>query len=442
MKYELLIKKGIIVQSDRIFRADIGIRNGKILQIESDITDDYKRVIDAERCYVLPGLIDPHTHLGIPVKNTQSVDDFDSGTKAAACGGVTTIIDFTVQKKGESLLKSIQRRKIEAQKSNVNYLLHCNVTDFPKNPEQEIKKVFAEGIKSFKVFLTYKEAGMMISCENFRTLAEIIKENKGTLLIHAEKNDLVESATQKLILQGKTSPKYHPQSRPNIVEQEGIRQALDWNRDIECSLYFVHISTKQGINEIIKERQRTSYPIYAETCPQYLILDDSVYESEDARYFITTPPIRSKEDREVLCNKVIEGCFDTIGTDHCPFTKQQKEVSDKFYEIPNGLSGIETRLPLLYTYFVRRGRMDISSLVKITSKNPARIFGLFPKKGIIIKGSDADLVILDPLYKTKLTAKMLHSQTDFCPYEAMDVYGYPKMTILGGEVIAEKGEFL
>lgn len=439
--YDLLIKNGIIVNSDRIFKSDIGIEKGKILHIKPNITDVSKNTIDAQNCYILPGLIDPHTHLGIPVKNAQSVDDFDVGTKAAACGGVTTIIDFTVQKKGESLLKSIQRRNIEAKKSNVNYLLHCNVTDFPENFEQELNNVFAEGIRSFKVFLTYKESGMMISCSNFKKLASIIKKNNGILLIHAEKNDLVENATQKLISQGKTSCEYHAKSRPNIAEKEGIRQALDWNRDIECPLYFVHISTKEGIREIIKERQKTSYPIYAETCPQYLVLDDNVYKTENARYFITTPPIRSKKDKEVLNNMLIKGYFDTIGTDHCPFTKQQKEISDKFYEIPNGLSGIETRLSLLYTYLVRPNRMSISSLVKITSENPAKIFGLFHRKGIITQSSDADVVILDPLYRIKLSANMLHSLTDFCPYEGMDVYGYPKMTILNGKVIASKGKF-
>lgn len=442
-KFDLLVQNGKVVTHSRVRQSDIGVRRGKIVALEPTLPQNATQVIDVSNKLVFPGFIDAHTHMGIPIMNTHSIDDFESGSVAAAFGGVTTIIDFTVQGKGEMLKDSVERRLQLAQgKCHVDYGLHVNITDEPEMHLWEIPELVDEGFRSFKVFSTYRQAGMMVTWGQFEDILEKVKQSSGLLMLHAEDNDVVESMTEELVSSGRKRPMSHALSRPPHAESCAILNAMEIALDLDAPLYVVHLSSWDGLDAGLEARSM-GLNIYLETCPQYLVLTEERYREENGHYWITTPPLRPKEDSQSLWEALAEGQIDVVATDHCPFTIQQKESGGRaFDQTPNGLSGVETLFPLLYTYGVAEGRISLERLVQVLARNPAEIFGLYPRKGTIAIGSDADLVIWDPDAGYEITAERMHGNADWSPYAGLRIKGKLDFTVLRGQVLVKGDKFL
>lgn len=438
-----LIKNGTIVTPQRSYSADILIEGEQIKDITDQFAGDCDRVIDAKEKYILPGIIDAHTHMGIPIMNTWSSDDFQSGSKAAAFGGVTTIMDFTVQEKGQSLQDSLQERMQVAEgKSCVDYTFHCNVTDFTDTITQEMEKIDEMGVCSFKTFMAYKRAGMMLRDDQLLQVYAKAAELKAIVMLHAENGDLIDFVSDQLIAEGKESEPFHPISRPVISEIEAVHRAIMLAEATGVTLYIVHLTSAEALR-LIHTAQEKGLPIIAETCPQYLLFNRKAYEGEEGHCFIASPPFREQSDCDFLWEGIQKGWISTVGTDHCPFTKEQKESGHrKFHTTPNGLPGVETLLPLLYSEGVRMNRLTINRLVEVLCENPAKIFKLYPKKGCIQEGSDADIVIFDPQKNITLSASNLHSITDWSPYEGWEVMGAPSQVFLRGQEIIKNEKFM
>lgn len=438
---DMVIKNGVLVTHKEILHRDIGVRAGKIAKIAEHISEG-EGIIDASDRLVFPGIIDAHTHMETPVKAITSSDDFSTGTKAAAAGGVTTIIDFTIQARGQSLKESIEERKRQANgRVYVDYALHCNLTDFKVSFLREIPDIIESGITSFKVFMAYRNEGIMVSNENLKLLLRETQKYGGLVQVHAESGFLLDYLVEKASQEGNTSPVSHAKTRPNWVEEEAVVRAIALAEETNGRLYLVHLSTKEAI-EAVRWGKKRRIKLFAETCPQYLVLDKAIYEGSDGRYYITSPPLRSVEDRDTLWEGIKEGTIEVVGTDHCPFTRAQKDIGKNiFSKTPNGLPGVETLLPLVYSEGVVKRELSPNQLVEILAYNPARIFGLYPRKGAIEEGSDADLVIFNPEREVKIQASELRMNVDYSPYEGLTLKGIPEITISRGEIIYEQGNF-
>lgn len=442
-KFDLLIKNGDVVTETGVRRLDVGVSTGKICALAPSFPQSALRLLDVKGKLVFPGFIDAHTHMGIPIKDTFSADDFESGSIAAACGGITTILDFTVQEKGQSLHQSVDARLQKAQgKCHVDFGLHVNVTDQPERWLEQIPELISRGFTSFKVFSTYRQAGMMVNWDQFREILQQVNTHGGLLMLHAEDNYLVESLTEKHLSAGQWDPIYHTRSRTSEAEAKAITQAARIAGELEASLYIVHLSSRAGLEAGLQAREQ-GVKLHLETCPQYLLLTEDSYERDNGHFFITTPPLRSQEDAEALWQALTEGSIYVVATDHCPFTTRQKNHGERaFHRTPNGLPGVETLFPLLYTYGVAQGRLREEQLVQILAKNPAQIFGLSPQKGEIRIGADADFVIWDPNTETEISTKRLHGNADWSPYEGMNVCGQLAFTILRGQILVENEQFV
>ncbi len=440
--FDLIICNGTVVTDTGKKALDIGILDGKIAALQPNIHVDASQKIDATHKLVFPGFIDAHTHMGIPIMDTHSIDDFESGSIAAACGGVTAIIDFTVQEKGQSLRESVDVRIEKARgKSHIDYGLHVNVTDLPEKRVSEIPKLIEEGFSIYKVFSTYRQIGMMITWEEFRQVLKTVNENGGLVCLHAEANDLIESMTAKNVDAGNLAAIYHPRSRTAEAEAKAIARAAEIAGELDTQLYIVHLSSRAGLEAALKARER-GVKLYLETCPQYLVLSEDYYKKENGFYWITTPPLRTKEDSEALWQALADDEIDVVATDHCPFTIAQKEEGNKRFPLtPNGLAGVETLFPLLYTYGVVEGRITLEQMVQLLAKNPAEIFDL-SSKGSIRIGAGADLVIWDAASENVVRAENLHGNGDWSPYEGMSISGSLDYTILGGHTLVENGRFV
>lgn len=437
---KLLIKNGRIITPQKIVDGDILINGETIERIAGDITDAQAEVVDASGKYVFPGFIDAHTHMGIPIRGTHSADDFDSGTLAALYGGVTTVMDFTVQEKGESLLHSLQRRMDWAKgKSHVDYTFHCNITDLDETRLNELPEIINHGVISFKVFTAYKEAGMQLDDEQILDVLWKVKLAGGTVMFHAENGHLIHFLTEKFIAHGKTSAMHHALSRPPEAEIEAVWRITTLNQFIRCPIYFVHLTTAEAVQIAYAAKER-SQPVYLETCPQYLVLDHTVYQQENGHRFIAAPPFRSARDQDYLWRGLQEGQIDVVGTDHCPFTLEQKEMGGRqFHLTPNGLAGVETLFPLLYSQGVLNDRLTLQRLVSLIAEEPARLFGLFPQKGALLEGSDADVVIFNPNGNSVISSQKLHSATDWSAYEGMKTQGQIEAVLLRGKWLLKDG---
>ncbi|NOX37919.1 MAG: dihydropyrimidinase [Calditrichaeota bacterium] len=441
--FDLIIRNGTVVTSRNTQVMDVGVREGKIQALEPHLSARAKQEIDATGRLVFPGFIDAHTHMGIPIKTTTSADDFSSGSLAAAFGGITTIIDFTVQEKGQSLIDSLEERISRARgKSYVDFHIHVNVTDQPERWLSQIPEIIRRGFRSFKTFSTYREAGMMVTWPQFRTIMEAVSAAGGLVMLHAEDNTVVEEATQKHLDEGQLEPIYHARSRPASAEARAIEQAARIAGELQAPLYIVHLSSAAGLAVALRAKQG-GVPLFIETCPQYLLLDKSVYLNENGHYFITTPPLRTRSDQQALWQALSNNQVDVVGTDHCPFTREQKEMGQRqFHQTPNGLPGVETLFPLLYTYGVQTGRMTLQQLVQVLGVNPARIFGLEHRKGDIRVGLDADLVIWNPRETTRITGQHQHGRADWSPYEGMTIAGKLEWTLLRGNVLVHNDQLM
>ncbi|WP_217078061.1 dihydropyrimidinase [Clostridium baratii] len=443
MKFDTIIRDGTIVTATDIFKGDIGIKDGKINKIGMELEEEGEKIIDAKGKYIFPGGIDPHTHLDMPFGGTFSSDNFETGTIAAACGGTTTIVDFAVQPKDKDLKETaeIWREKSDG-KAVIDYGIHMNITHIDDEILNEIPFMIKEGYPSFKVFMTYK--GMRVDDGTlFKTLKKV-SENGGLTCVHAENFHIIECNVEILLKEGKTAPKYHAISRGSLVEGEAVGRAINIAKMAEAPLYIVHNTCKEAVFEIARAREE-EYPIMGETCTQYLLLSEDEYYKEgfEGAKCVMSPPLRSKDNFKYLWKAIRNNTLQVVATDHCPFFMKQKELGkDSFDKIPNGAPGIELRMALLYTYGVLKNEININKFVEVTSTNAAKIYGMYPKKGTIAVGSDADLVIFDPDKEIEVTVDILHENVDYTPYEGFKLKGFPEVTLSRGEIIAKNGKFV
>ena len=439
-----LIRNGPIATASDLYRGDVLIENEKIACIGTSLSMEADRTIDAAGRYVLPGGIDVHTHLDMPFGGTTSADDFESGTIAAAHGGTTAVVDFAIQYRGQTLrhARDAWMKKAEG-KAAIDYGFHMIVTELDDNVEDEMDALVREGISSFKLFMAYPGVFMLDDASIFRALLRT-RENGGTICMHAENGGVIDVLVQKALARGERAPKYHALTRPARAEAEATHRAIALAEIAGVPIYIVHLSAAEALEMVTEARDR-GLPAYAETCPQYLFLSYANYEEPGfagAKY-VMSPPLRAAGNEERLWRGLAGNDLQAISTDHCPFCMRgQKELgADDFSKIPNGAPGIETRMSLVWDGGVRAGRISIHRFVELTSTAPAKIFGLFPRKGTVAPGSDADLVIFDPEKKVTLSARTLHMKVDYNPYEGRSVTGAAETVLSRGRVIVENGKF-
>lgn len=442
-KFDTIIKGGTIVTASDTFKGDIGIKDEKIIQIGMNLIDDEAKVVDATGKYVMPGGIDPHTHMDMPFGGTHASDDFHTGTVAAACGGTTTIVDFSIQPKGSTLKDTtkIWHEKADG-KAVIDYGLHIAVTDMNDEILEEIPSMIKEGYPTFKLFMTYD--GLRVTDETLMKALKKVSANDGLISVHAENYYAIKYLTEQLIAEGKTEPKYHAASRPALVEGEAAARAIALAKLAEAPLYIVHNSCEESTLEIRRAREN-GYPIMGETCPQYLLLSEDNYEESgfNGAKYVMSPPLRDKKNWPYMWDALAKDTVQLVATDHCPFFMEQKELGkDTFVKIPNGAPGVELRMALMYTYGVLENKFDLQRFVQVTSTNAAKIFGMYPAKGTIAVGSDADIVIFNPDVEKTISQSMLHENVDYTPFEALKLKGYPETTISRGRVVVENGEFV
>ncbi|AIM15079.1 MULTISPECIES: dihydropyrimidinase [Neobacillus] len=441
-----IIKNGTIVTATDTFEAELLIEDGKITQIGSNLLAVGAEIIDAKGCLVFPGGIDPHTHLDMPFGGTVTKDDFESGTIAAAFGGTTTVIDFCLTNKGEPLKKAIQTWHEKAKdKAVIDYGFHLMISEINDNVLKELPQVIEEeGITSFKVFMAYKNVFQADDETLFKTLVTA-KELGALVMVHAENGDVIDYLTKKALEEGKTDPIYHALTRPPELEGEATGRAAHFTGLANSQLYVVHVSCAEAAEKIAEARKK-GYDVWGETCPQYLVLDQSYLEKpnfEGAKY-VWSPPLREKWNQDVLWNALKTGQLQTLGSDQCSFDfKGQKELGrGDFTKIPNGGPIIEDRLTILFSEGVKKGRISLNQFVDITSTRIAKLFGLFPKKGTIAVGADADLVIFDPNIERVISAETHHMAVDYNAFEGMKVTGEPVSVLVRGEFVVRDKQFV
>jgi dihydropyrimidinase len=440
-----IIKGGRVVTAVDDYNADILIEDGTVSMIAKSIDAEADRVVDAKGRLVIPGGIDPHTHMELPFGGTAASDTFETGTRAAAHGGTTTIIDFAVQYKGQSLAQAIDAWHAKAEgQTAIDYGFHLICTDLPDERLPEMRSMIDEGVSSFKLFMAYPGVFLVDDATIYKAM-QTAGANGGLICMHAENGVVIDAIVKRAIAEGKTAPKYHALTRPTKAEAEGVHRAIALAEIAGTSVYIVHLSCSDALEEVTGARDM-GVPAFAETCPQYLFLDYSVYEQpgfEGAKW-VMTPPIREQWNQEQLWRGLKFNDLQVVSTDHCPFCfKEQKELGrDDFSKIPNGGPGVENRMSLIYNGGVAEGRISVNRFVEITSTNSAKIFGLFPKKGTIAVGSDADIVIFDPDEEMVISAKTHHMNVDYSCYEGKKVRGVTKTVLSRGEVIIDEGKYV
>jgi dihydropyrimidinase len=441
----VLITHGTVVTATDMYRGDVFIEGETVTTIGTSLQMPADTVIDATGKYVLPGGIDCHTHLDMPFGGTTSADDFETGTIAAAYGGTTSIVDFAIQYRGQTLHHAWETWMKKAEgKAAIDYGFHMIMTEVNDQIEQEMDALVAQGVTSFKLFMAYPGVFMLDDASIFRALLRTGK-NGGTICMHAENGGVIDVLVQKALAEGKTAPKYHALTRPARAEAEATHRAIALAEMADVPIYIVHLSAAEALEMVTEARDR-GLPAYAETCPQYLFLSDDNYEEPGfagAKY-VMSPPLRPKETQDRLWRGLAFNDLQAVSTDHCPISmKEQKEMgAGDFSKIPNGAPGIETRMSLVYDGGVRTGRISLNRFVELTSTSPAKIFGLFPRKGTIAPGSDADIVVFDPDRKTVLSAKTLHMNVDYNPYEGREVTGAADTVLSRGQVVIDRGRFV
>ncbi len=440
----LLIKDGICVMSESSYKADLLLEDGRIAQIAERIdAPPAGRVIDAQGCYVLPGGVDVHVHLPWPKGEHISRDDIRSGTRAAAFGGVTTVIDFAIPDEDETLQAALDKKLAEACRNAwVDYSFHINIRGNIQKMLPEIPVLAAAGFPSFKVFMAYE--GFRVDDHDLLKIMDAAARSGAMVDVHAENGPLADAITAGLVRHNHTAPRFYAAARPEICEVDAISRILAYQQVTGCRLHIHHVSTAAGAN-LIAVARREGRPVTGETCPQYLTLTGHGYEGDPAMAaaMVCAPSIKTPTDRQGLWRHLADGSLSILATDHCPYSWEQKRQSlDNFPGIPGGIGGVELRLPLVYSEGVRKGRITLEGFVDAWATQPARTFGMFPHKGQIAVGSDADLVIFNPDIEWTLRAADLHMNTDCLPYEGWPVVGKPLATVLHGEIIMENGSMV
>ena len=442
-----LIKNGTVVTATDQYAGDVLVEDEKIALIGTSLDDVAHRadkVIDASGKYVLPGGIDVHTHLDMPFGGATSADDFETGTRAAAFGGTTSIVDFAIQYRGQTLHDAWEAWIKKADgKAVIDYGFHMIITELTDQVEGEMDALVRQGITSFKLFMAYPGVFMLDDASIFKALLRT-GTNGGMICMHAENGGVIDVLVQRALAAGKRAPKYHALTRPARAEAEATHRAIALAEIADVPIYIVHLSAAEALEMVTEARDR-GLPAFAETCPQYLFLSYDNYEEPDfgGSKYVMSPPLRDKAKQDQLWRGLAFNDLQAIATDHCPFCMKEKRLGqDDFSKIPNGAPGIETRMSLVYDGGVRTGRISLNRFVELTSTSPAKIFGLFPRKGTIAPGSDADIVVFDPNRTITLSASTLHMNVDYNPYEGRQVTGATDTVLSRGRLVIENGTFV
>ncbi len=442
----VLIKGGRILTAADDYVADIYAEDETITLIGEALDVSADKVIDASGKYVLPGCVDPHTHLDMPFGGTVTIDDVESGQTAAAFGGTTCHVDFIIQPQGATFAQALEEWRGKAEgKQVIDMGYHMAVTDLKEGGTlEELASLPDEGVTSYKLFMAYKGALMVDDETLFRTM-EVAAETGALVMVHAENGDAIDVLVKKALAEGQTEPHYHALTRPPETEGEATNRAIQLARVAGCPLYVVHVSCKEAVEPIASAREK-GWDVWGETCTQYFFVDYSFLERPDfegAKY-VYTPPPRAKENQAVLWNAVRTDVLSAISTDHCAFLWDgQKTLGrDDFSKIPNGAPGLENRLQMIHEFGVRAGRISLNRLVELLATSPAKLFGLYPRKGTVAVGSDADLVVFDPEKQVTITAASHHSKSDYNLFEGTEVTGSPEVVLLRGQVLVENDELV
>lgn len=441
---DIVIKQGTVVTASDVFKADVGIQDGRVAEIASQINGGAK-IINASGKYVVPGGVEIHTHIDGVLHGMRTVDDWYDVSVGAAFGGTTTVVDYPLQGEEQTLWETVCEFKERAEgNSIVDFAFSPSVTKFTDETLAEIPKLIEDGITSYKVFMYYD---WQIDDYNLARFLDTIGGRGGLVSIHCENAGTIDYLVDQCLEAGKTGPEWHVQTRPVSTEVEAVSRVLSVAGELDAPVLIVHISAGPVAVELATARAR-GVPAYGETTPHFLCLDDSVYEDPAMRMnFIMTPPLRPKDHQEALWRGLRTGAIATVGSDHCAFPRKDKirlyeTRGSTFTMIPHGLPGIETRVPLMFSEGVSKGRISLSKFVEVTATNPARLAGIYPRKGTIAVGSDADITIIDPKKEVKLSNRMLHGNTDYTPFEGWKLKGYPVTTISRGEMLVEEGELV
>jgi dihydropyrimidinase len=439
---DLIIKNGTLVDSSGCYQANIAVEDGKISAIfYGNKNLKAEKVIDANNNMVFPGVVDSHVHFQLQdLGKVISTDTFSTGTRAAACGGVTTIIDFADQTRGKSPLKSFFERKKNADPQvAIDYGLHVSKTDIEFL--DEIPNLIAEGMTSFKFFTSYSWRNLNLNDAELLYFFQEVRKCRGMVMGHCENDAMVLHYRNELINAGKTDPIYHAHSRPHIVEEDAIKRVLLFAKKTGVKIHLAHITTKEG-SDLLSWAKQNGQKITGETCPHYLILNERAYKGPDGYLNLMSPPLRYAKDQQGLSLRVKDGTIDQIVTDHCEFSRASKGNGKlPFHQITNGIPGIETSLPLMHDWLINKQKLTYPMLIMLMSTRPAKIFGLYPQKGSLSIGSDADLVIFDPNLEKTIIPEILHYTIDWNPFTGLKVKGWPITTILRGQILYEKDEF-
>lgn len=440
---DLVIKNGKVVFPDMTLNASIAIEEGKISAIGTGSTE-FKgdRVIDAKGMLVLPGGIDPHIHPAMPFMGTTTRDDLFRATKAASWGGTTTIITFATPHAGETTMGKVRERRAQADvEAVIDYSLHPTITTLTPETVGQIRELIEMGLPSFKLFLVYRKEGIMADDGILLKVFEEAKAHGGLVGCHAENVGMIEHLREEALTQGNTSAVYHALTRPPVTEAEAVNRMLFLSSYLGAPYFNFHLTIKEGV-EMFRQARRKGQPVYAETCTHYLTNTIEDLEGPDGINYICTPPLRDREHQEALWRGLADGSLSLVSSDSCAFTREMKRVGEEsFDQVPNGMPGHEFRLPILFSEGVHKGRLTVNRFSEITATNAAKIFGLYPRKGVIRVGSDADLVILDPGKEHTVTADDSLYEMDWYPCEGMRVKGWPAVTVSKGKVLWEDGEF-
>ena len=444
----VLIKNGRVITAVDDYLADIFIKNETVTLIGENLEIEADDVIDASGKYLIPGGLDPHTHLDMPFGGTTSADDFETGTLAAAHGGTTTLIDFAIQSKGHSTLEALDTWHAKADgKTAIDYGFHMIVTDLEDNRVHEMKMLANAGVTSYKLFMAYPGVLYVDDGTIYRAMRKA-GEDGTVVCMHAENGIVIDEIVKQALAEGKTEPKYHAITRPTRMEAEGVHRAISIAEVAQVPIYIVHLSSSDALEQVMLARNRGVHA-FAETCPQYLFLDDSYYDQEgfEGAKYVMTPALREKWNQDELWKGLKFGDLQSIATDHCPFCfKDQKMLGiDDFSKIPNGGPGVENRMSLVFNGGVNSGRISLNKFVELTSTAAAKTFGLFPKKGTIAVGSDADIVIFDPNRTETISVNNTcthHMNVDYNAYEGFEVTGFTETVLSRGKVIIDNCEYV
>ena len=441
--FDTLVRGGIVANATGQVRADIAVHEGRITGIGTHYeAGDARSVLDADGLIVLPGLVDPHVHFSLPFMGTVTRHDFFSGSIAAAAGGVTTFVDFAFQEPGRPVLDAVRARQAEAEgHAAVDYSFHAIITDVNHETPRQLPELIEAGVSSWKIFMAYRRLGIMVDDGGLLALLEASSRLPCVAIVHAENAAIIEHLVDKFLAQGDASSRFHALSRPPLAEAEAVSRAARLAGATGTPLYFFHVSSADALAELQVARAK-GWPVYAETCPHYLCLDASLYDRPDGYNWCMSPPLRDQAHREALWAALAAGTIGIVSSDDGAFDVDSKAAGrHSFDKIPNGIPGVETRLSLLYSEGVAKGRISLERLIALCSANPARLLGLYPRKGVIAPGADADLVLFDPNGRQTLGVANSHMRAGWHPFEGWQVQGIPACTLLRGQVVIKDNQF-